>query len=140
MRYFFYGTLIDPDIRRHVMGIHAPASVEPARLMGWRRFSLKGISFPIARADRTASIDGVLARGLDEEAGRLLDIYEGPGYGRTTVSALDARGKSREAVLFVEDGTAEFAVVPQPWDYEAWARRHKKEFMADLKRQPWAPR
>jgi hypothetical protein len=140
MRYFFYGTLIDPDIRRHAMGVHEPASVEPARLVGWRRFSLKGISFPIARADRTASIDGVLARGLDKEAGRLLDIYEGPGYGRTIVSAIDARGKAREAVLFVEDGSVEFVAVAQPWDYETWVRRHKKAFMAALARQPWAPR
>jgi hypothetical protein len=140
MRYFFYGTLIDPDIRRHVMGDLAPASVEPARLPGWRRFALKGASFPIARPDRTASIDGVLARGLDESAGRLLDIYEGPGYGRINVQAIDVQGKAREAVLFVEDGSVEFVVVPQPWDYEAWVRRHKKEFMAQLKTQPWAPR
>ena len=140
MRYFFYGTLIDTDIRRHVMGELAPASVEPARLQGWRRFSLKGASFPIARADRTASIDGVLARGLGKEAGRLLDVYEGPGYGRTNVSAVDARGKAHDAVLFVEDGTVEFVVVPQPWDFDAWVRRHKKEFMAELRYQPWAPR
>ncbi len=140
MRYFFYGTLIDPDIRRHVMGDLAPASVEPARLEGWRRFSLKGASFPIARPDRAASIDGVLARGLDKAAGRLLDIYEGPGYGRTIVSVRDADGKARDAVLFVEDGSVEFIVVPQPWDYEVWVRRHKKEFMAQLKTQPWAPR
>jgi len=140
MRYFFYGTLIDPDIRRHVMGERAPASVEPARLIGWRRFSLKGASFPIARADRTASIDGVLARGLDKEAGRLLDIYEGPGYGRTIVSAVDAHGKAHDAVLFVEDGSVEFVAIPQAWDYEGWVRRHKKAFMADLARQPWAPR
>ena len=140
MRYFFYGTLIDPDIRRHVMGERAPAAVEPAKLPGWRRFSLKGASFPIARPDRTAAIDGVLARGLDKEAGRLLDIYEGPGYGRTIVSAIDARGKAHDAVLFVEDGSVEFVAVPQPWDYEAWVRRHKKTFMAALKTQPWAPR
>jgi hypothetical protein len=140
MRYFFYGTLIDPDIRRHVMGDLAPAAVEPARLAGWRRFSLKSASFPIARADRAASIDGVLARGLDKEAGRLLDIYEGPGFGRTTVAAIDSHGKARAAILFVEDGSVEFAVVPQPWDHETWVRRHKKAFMADLTRQPWAPR
>ncbi|MBL8834369.1 MAG: gamma-glutamylcyclotransferase, partial [Rhodospirillales bacterium] len=49
MRFFFYGTLIDPDVRRAVLGRLAPASVEPATLKGWRRFSAKGVTFPIAR-------------------------------------------------------------------------------------------
>ena len=136
MRYFFYGTLIDPDIRRHAMGVHEPASVEPARLVGWRRFSLKGISFPIARADRTASIDGVLARGLDKEAGRLLDIYEGVGYARRTVELVS--GVS--SILYVEDGSRSFTALPLPWDLDTWVRRHKKAYLALLAKSPQSPR
>lgn len=136
MRFFFYGTLLDADVRRAVLGTLAPASVEPARLAGWRRFSLAGVTFPIARPERGAAIDGLLVRGLDAQAGRLLDVYEGPGYARRTVEL--ASGVS--AILYAEDGSRSFAVSPQPWDLEIWVRRHKKAYLGKLATSPQSPR
>jgi gamma-glutamylcyclotransferase (GGCT)/AIG2-like uncharacterized protein YtfP len=139
MRFFFYGTLIDPDVRAHVLRDLAPAAVEPATLPGWRRFAAKGVTFPIARPDPKAAIDGVLARGLSAEAGRRLDVYEGPGYRRTAVD-VTAGGKRVAAVLYVDDGSGTLTAAPGTWDYETWVRRHKKAFMATLARQAFAPR
>jgi len=139
MRFFFYGTLIDADVRAHVLRDLAPAAVEPATLPGWRRFAAKGVTFPIARPDPKATIDGVLARGLTAEAGRRLDVYEGPGYRRTKVDVTSG-GKTFAAVLYVDDGSGTLTAEPGVWRYETWVRRHKKPFMAMLARQPFAPR
>jgi hypothetical protein len=136
MRFFFYGTLLDEDVRRAVLGKLAPVEIEPARLAGWRRFSLEGVSFPIARPDRTSFIDGLLVRGLSPEAGRLLDIYEGVGYARREVKLVS--GVS--AILYVEDGSRSFTASPLPWDLDVWVRRHKKAYLALLAKSPQSPR
>jgi hypothetical protein len=75
VRFFFYGTLIDPDVRRLVLGTRAPMSVEPATLAGWRRVCLPKVTYPaVLRAAREV-VDGVLVRGLDAEARRRLVDY-----------------------------------------------------------------
>ena len=139
MRFFFYGTLIDPDVRKAVLGKLAPAAVEPATLPGWRRFRAKGVSFPIARPDPKAEIEGVLARGLTDEAGRKLDAYEGDGYRRVTVEAL-AGGKPVAAFFYVDDGSGTLVAEPGAWSYANWVKRDKRAFLALLKTQVFAPR
>ncbi len=139
MRFFFYGTLIDPDVRKAVLGKLTPASVEPAVLPGWRRFRAKGVSFPIARPDPKAEIEGVLARGLTPEAGRKLDAYEGDGYRRVTVEAL-AGGKPVAAFFYVDDGSGTLVAEPGTWSYATWVKRDKRAFLALLKTQVFAPR
>ena len=139
MRFFFYGTLIDPDVRRAVLGRLAPATVEPAILLGWRRFAAKGVTFPIARPDPKAEIDGVIARGLSAEAGRKLDAYEGPGYRRIAVP-VRLGTKTVEAFLYVDDGSGTLQPTPGAWRYEDWVRRHKRDFLATLATQTYAPR
>ena len=37
--FFFYGTLMDAGVRRAVLGAKAPKRLEPATLIGWRRFT-----------------------------------------------------------------------------------------------------
>ena len=46
MRFFFYGTLMDADIRRAVLGVRALAPAERATLDGWRRVKKAGVSYP----------------------------------------------------------------------------------------------
>jgi gamma-glutamylcyclotransferase (GGCT)/AIG2-like uncharacterized protein YtfP len=139
MRFFFYGTLIDPDVRRAVLGRLAPETVEPATLPGWRRFAAKGVTFPIARPDPKAEIEGVLARDLSAAAGRLLDAYEGDGYRRTKVEIV-AGGKSVSAILYVDDGSGTLVPKPAAWEYATWVKRDKRAFLAKLKTQVAAPR
>ncbi len=139
MRFFFYGTLIDPDVRRAVLGTLAPETVEPAVLKGWRRFAAKGVTFPIARPDPKSEIEGVLARGLSAEVGRLLDAYEGDGYRRTKVEIV-AGGKTVSAILYVDDGSGTLTAAPGAWSYATWAKRDKPAFLAKLKTRAVAPR
>ncbi len=139
MRFFFYGTLIDPDVRRAVLGRLAPETVEPATLPGWRRFAAKGVTFPIARPDPKAEMEGVLARGLSAAAGRLLDAYEGDGYRRTKVEIV-ASGKTLSAILYVDDGSGTLVAAQGAWSYATWAKRDKRAFLAKLRTQVAAPR
>ncbi len=139
MRFFFYGTLIDPDVRRAVLGTLAPETVEPAVLKGWRRFAAKGVTFPIARPDPKSEIEGVLARDLSAAAGRLLDAYEGDGYRRTKVEIV-AGAKTVSAILYVDDGSGTLTAAPGAWSYATWAKRDKPAFLAKLKTRAVAPR
>jgi len=41
----------------------------------------------------------------------------------SAVSARDADGKVREAVPYAEDGSVEFAAIPQTWGCEVWVPR-----------------
>jgi gamma-glutamylcyclotransferase (GGCT)/AIG2-like uncharacterized protein YtfP len=124
LRFFFYGTLIDSDVRRAVMGAR-PHSVEPATLKGWRCVTLPGVTYPTIVRDPDAVVGGLLARGLDATAKRRLQDYEEAEYELIELDVA-AAGKSQRALVFV-------APHPRPridWDYDTWRRRHKPRWMA----------
>lgn len=134
MRFFFYGTLMDADVRRLVLGRHAPSEVAPARLAGWRRVPVAGTSYPAIVRDPLAGVDGVLVRGLDAGGQTLLERYEGDEYEVLLVEVESASGRRVAAQVFA----------PRPgrirrgrgmWDFADWGRRHKRRFIATLARR-----
>lgn len=134
MRFFFYGTLIDPDVRRLVLGRRAPTEVEPARLAGWRRVPVAGTTYPAIVRDPLAVVDGILVRGLDAGALALLERYEGSEYEVLLVEVETASGRHVAAQTF--------ALRPRrvrrrhgEWDFNDWERRHKRRFIAALARR-----
>ncbi len=133
MRFFFYGTLIDADVRRLVMGRHAPASVQDAVLTGWRRVPLAGVTYPTVIRDRAGRVKGVLARGLNAAARRALVRYEGDEYDLVETEVTTATGARRAAWTFIVRAGA-VTPVPGVWDIEVWQRRHKRRFLAALAR------
>jgi hypothetical protein len=133
MRFFFYGTLIDPDVRRLVLGSLAPATVEPATLSGWKRVPLSGVTYPtILRAPRGA-VDGVLVRGLNAIGRRRLIAYEGDDYDLVDVGVTLADGRQVPARVFAgKPGQVREVGL---WAFTAWQRRHKRRFVAALARR-----
>ena len=103
MQFFFYGTLIDPDIRRLVLAGRTLA-VEPASLAGWRRVVLPGVSYPTIVVDPAGCVSGALARGADADACRRLRRYEGRQYRQITAIVNDAEGGAVSARVFVAPG------------------------------------
>ncbi|MEE8559476.1 MAG: gamma-glutamylcyclotransferase family protein, partial [Alphaproteobacteria bacterium] len=78
MRYFFFGTLMDPDVRALVIGGPAPASrIEPATLAGFRRVHVAGRSYPMLISDALGRVEGCLVRGLDGRARARIGQFEG---------------------------------------------------------------
>jgi Gamma-glutamyl cyclotransferase, AIG2-like len=139
VRFFFYGTLVDPDVRRAVLGPYAPRSVEPASLSGWRRVPVRGKTYPVIVADPAATVDGVLARGLNAAARRRLEHYEGDDlYAVADVEvALTDRLRLVPARVFV----AKAAGIHRgrgTWTIATWRRRHKRRFLLTLGRRPAA--
>ena len=65
MRFFFYGTLLDPDVTALVLGRRLPpAAFVPASLPGHARRRAKGVSYPILVRDPRGA-----GAGRDRRAG-----------------------------------------------------------------------
>lgn len=138
--FFFYGTLMDAGVRRAVLGGKAPKRLEPATLIGWRRFTAKGASFPIVTPDGRGRVHGVLAHDVSDAARALLDAYEGPGYRAERWIAERADGKRVKTMVYVPDGTGAVRAGATAWDLAEWQAAHKTAFVAKLKKAKIAPR
>ncbi len=132
MQFFFYGTLMDPDVLRAVLGPAAVAFVEPAVLRGWRRVGLVGATYPVAvRAGRASQVDGVLAWGIDARGRERLIAYEGDSYFMMRLP-IEVRGKTVRAFVFVPRIDRPIRV-SGPWDFAEWQRVHKRRWIAGLR-------
>jgi hypothetical protein len=135
MRFFFYGTLIDPDVRALVLGRHAPRIVEPAGLRGWRCVPVPARTYPMLIADPEGRLSGVLVRGLNAVARERLVRYEDDLYELVEIDVeIGRRGKKRGAFTFVAR-SGRTASGSRTWDFTDWQRRHKRRFLQRLRRR-----
>ncbi len=132
MRFFFYGTLMDADLRGAVLRDRAPREAAAAVVNGWRRLPVARQSFPIVRGNPRSRLDGVVVRGLDRVALARLQRYEGRDYRLVRVQALSG-GKTIIVNLFVP---CRRRLQPDfgDWDLDAWRQRHKRRTLVDLAR------
>lgn len=130
MRYFFYGTLMDIDVLRAVIG--TDVAMEPAVLRGWRRVGVRGEDYPIIIRDMSSRVDGVLVRGLDERAAARLASYEGAEY-VLIKSAVFCRGRTIAVNVFAPR-PGRLLKTENGWNFEAWRRRHKRRWIVALER------
>ncbi len=101
MRFFFYGTLLDPEMRARILGDEArPVVLEAAILRGWERYFEPGVPWPMIRRRDGVAVEGALANGLSEAAGELLDAYEGEFYRREEV-VVERAGERVAALVYV---------------------------------------
>lgn len=127
MRFFFYGTLMDADIRVAVLGRPAGSRpVEPATLAGYRRVVMRGATYPVAIADPAGRIEGCLMRGLDRAAAGRLSVFEGDDYVPVMRDVITASGRAVSCCVFVAGRRARPSAAA--WDLAAWQRRHKRGF------------
>jgi hypothetical protein len=136
--YFFFGTLMDADVLGVVLG-RPPAAIAyaTARLEGYRRWRVRGESYPIVRPDSSGGVDGVLVSDLSPaEIGRL-NFYEGEEY-RPLPLTVTSAGGPRRALVFADDGGLQ---TDGDWAFERWQREEKaallaaaRAFMADFGR------
>lgn len=115
MRYFFYGTLTDSELREALLG---GVAVSPARLRGWKRTALPGVPWPGIMAAAGAHVDGVVTALLTQRQRRRLHRYEGRGY-RCAQVAVCTAGRMVQAALFVP---LRPPLTPVEWDPAAWRR------------------
>ncbi|MFI4987151.1 MAG: gamma-glutamylcyclotransferase family protein [Alphaproteobacteria bacterium] len=128
MDFFFYGTLMDDDVRRLVLGPQAAGLVLlPARLKGYRRLAKCRSSAPVLVPRRGASVAGLLARGLDRRQAARLCHYEGRNYRLATCVVRLSGQVPCTALVYLGNGRV--AVRRTAWRLDAWQRRSKCRFL-----------
>lgn len=133
MRAFFYGTLLDPDVRDAVLGPKSrQVTVTPARLAGWRRRRARGKSYPIILEAAGEQVPGVVTSALEADAVARLTRYEGPGYALYDCRPVLEDGAAVAAQVFRP--TAKLLAEDNEWDLAAWQAKEKAEWLSWLRR------
>jgi Gamma-glutamyl cyclotransferase, AIG2-like len=129
VRFFFYGTLLDPLIRASVLG-PAPLAVRPAVLPHWRRWRRRNEPFPVLWRAARSTVQGIVVEGLGQGAVLRLFRYEGAFYRLARVRPVLEGGGPLDAFAFVP-------VAGEPpgrcgWDLETWRKRHRRRALRAL--------
>jgi len=127
MDFFFYGTLMDADIRAAVMpSVADRLELRPASVPGWRRVRASHGSYPVLVPHRAGRVDGLLARGFDGPSLLRMAHFEGQRYRPVSIATLVA-GRRRAAWVFLPSSSRDAG--RQPWTLAAWQRRHKRHLL-----------
>ncbi|MFZ5781491.1 MAG: gamma-glutamylcyclotransferase family protein [Pseudomonadota bacterium] len=133
MDFFFYGTLLDCDVMALVIGRRLPpAAFVRARLTGFARRRARGVSYPVLVRAPAGRVEGAVVGGLTRRDVERLAAYEGPRYRIAAVRVMQA-GTARSVSIF-EPLKESFEPVAAGWDLAAWQGRHKRPFLARLRR------
>jgi hypothetical protein len=133
MHFFFYGTLLDPDVRRLVL---SPCARElrcrPATLAGWTRVQASHGCFPVVRRQPGGRVPGLLAEGVDLPGLYRMAHFEGDGYtlGKVPVFAPSAASGDPARLachVFLPERRA--LCLARGWSLEDWQRREKRRFL-----------
>lgn len=126
---FFYGTLLDPDIQRRVIGrVLARPALATATLAGFRRVRAAGKWFPILVPGLSADrVDGAVAAGLTAREIARIVRYENDGYAMKPVTVVLADGAKKRALVFLPGRGSANQLKPtaEPWDLPTWQAREK---------------
>jgi hypothetical protein len=133
MHFFFYGTLLDDEVRRIVIGRAVALSV--ATLSGWRRLGVAGKHYPIIQRDAAASVAGAVTETLGPGDITRLRHYEGNGYELIAADVRDQTGATIVAQVFVppEGGL----LGAGNWDLGDWQREHREAVLLRLRAYRW---
>lgn len=132
-RYFFYGTLLDPDIQRLVLGRRLTNRQQrPATVHGYRRVHVRGAWYPTLAGHPGAEVHGAIVTGLIRDERVRLDWFEDDDYTLLPI-IVSLRGNLQQQA---------FAYMPpeprvpgdRQWTLEEWRRRFKRPFLMRSRR------
>lgn len=118
---FIYGTLLDPWVRRRVMGRAVKAHIRPVCLRDARVLRIRGRLYPDAVPRPGGRAWGVVLAGLPPHALARLDAYEGDEYDRVAVRLFTPSNRPVRAQLYRAVHAGE--VTPHRWSLSSWRRR-----------------
>jgi len=130
-RVFVYGTLTFPEVLCAVTGRDIPS--RPARLAGFARFRLRGLSYPGVVAAPGASTDGRALEDVSAAELARLDRFEGDAYVRRRVTVETAPGEEALAWTWILAPAAERWIEERPWDREHFRRRDLARFLEECR-------
>ncbi len=127
MRYFFYGTLLDADVRAWILGGWIGRRVLlPAVLPNYHRVCLRGRDYPVVVPARGQEAPGVLALGFDRQAAANLAAFESDEYVAADRPVRLADGAVLGARVFLASRLAR--PTGRDWCVSVWQREHKAAF------------
>ena len=133
MRFFFYGSLLDPDVTALVIGRRLPPSAwVPASLSGYSRHKAKGVSYPVAIRDPKGTVQGAVVGGLSRKEVERLTTYEGPRY-HTVPLKVRVHGRITTVSVF-EPKVKAFQPVEGTWSLTEWQRHDKRKFVDRIRK------
>lgn len=133
MRFFFYGTLMDPDVCRAVLGDRAEVlDIRPALLTGYRRVRANCGNYPVLVRRRGGLVPGVLVEGLDYEALLAMAHFEGKEYEPRRALTIDRHGRRVTAWLFLPNRLR--LATDRSWDLHRWRRSGKRLLLRQVRR------
>lgn len=124
---FCYGTLQSPLVMKAVTG--KAYSGEEATLQGWARYRFDSTEYPGIIVEDGASVSGKLYWGLDEEAIKKLDAFEGDKYQRVMVPITFADGRVEEAWAYSVKEECRKLLLNEPWDFDRFLQRGLERFI-----------
>lgn len=133
LRFFFYGTLLDSDVRRAVFPHQAESlQIEPAALSGYRRVRAIAGGFPILKRANGARVEGLLVEGFDRSSVLKLAHFEGSEYLPRAVRLATRRHRGLAAWTFAAPhGRIESR---EPWELRRWQLRDKPRVLRQIDR------
>lgn len=127
-RCFAYGSLMCETIMAAVVGTAVRG--EPARLVGYSRYALRGEGYPGAVAEAAGAIDGVLYRDLRRAALVRLDAFEGSLYERRQVRVNPVGGGRVVAWCYIFRGCFRHRLLPRIWRIADFTSQRRARFIA----------
>lgn len=128
MQLFFFGTLMDSEIRTIVMGRDVdPDRIQPAIAQGFRRVFVAGRHYPMLLKHSSGWVEGTLVSGVDQHRLHRLQVYEGWEYALRPIQVQTKAGHKVMAHVFMCPPGID--ADPRPWTLEGWQRRHKRVFL-----------
>ena len=122
LSFFFYGTLMDPDLQAVVLGGRLPEGVS-AVLAVYRRRLVAGQDYPAIAPVKGSSVSGLLLDGVSPTMAARASQYEGPQYTATSLPVTAEDGTVRDAWAFLP--MADIRLSARDWSLDAWQRRRK---------------
>ncbi len=126
MLFFFYGSLMDGELRRALAGRKAGRlRVTPGVLVNYRRRRARFGDYPVLVPGTGGRVPGLFVEGLDTDLLLWVAHFEGPGYLPDRVAARDLAGRRLAPWAFLpetRDGASD-----DPWDFAAWQRGRKPQ-------------
>ncbi len=126
---FVYGTLMHPPVFEKVTG-NKPGEMRKARLPGFQRSRLEGVTFPGIVPSTGHSTDGLLV-AVDGDALSLLDAFEGSWYDRAPVVVEAGDGQAICAEVYVTSQVVRHLITGEPWDFKNFLSVDLHSFLND---------
>lgn len=133
MDFFFYGTLLDPDIQELVIGRRLrPHELESAVVHDHRRVFIRGAWYPVLVPAEGRSVTGRIARGITRREAQLIHYFEDEDYRLETLRVVSRRRGLVATHVYAPRDLSDAS--DTDWYLEEWRRRFKWQYLRRTRR------